>query len=147
MTSDLTIQLVFPADSKYLNVIGACITAVLQHESPFLSQETFTSGITLAVHEVCINIIEHAYGGIPGRITMDINILDDPHRLEIILNDHGKSFELGDISLPNQGEEVQIRGYGLYLIHQLMDQVKYIPQTGNNTWKLVKDLQLERSDR
>ncbi|MCJ7700380.1 MAG: ATP-binding protein [Anaerolineales bacterium] len=145
MPSDLTIQLVFPAVSKYMNVIGACITAVLQHESPFSSQETFTSGITLAVHEVCINIIEHAYCGLPGRIRMDINILDDPHRLEIVLNDHGKAFELGEIFLPNQDEEVQMRGYGLYLVHQLMDQVEYIPKTGNNTWKLVKDLQLEGS--
>jgi hypothetical protein len=28
----------------------------------------------------------------------------------------------------------------LFLVHELMDEVKYIPQSGNNTWHLVKKL-------
>ena len=65
--------------------------------------------------------------------------MDNPRRLEINIHDTGKSFMIEDIKIPNI-EEVQVRGYGLFLIHQLVDEVTYLPKMGNNQWRLVKKL-------
>ena len=140
MINDHTVQLSIPADFKYLNVVGACLTAILQHEENLPTPEIVTSGVELAVHETCINIIEHAYAGVAGRITLTIQILDDPRRLEVNIFDQGNPFVLPEIHPPKVDGDIQIRGYGLFLVHELMDQVKYVPQLGNNTWKLVKKL-------
>ena len=140
MTNGHTIHLSIPADFKYLNVVGACLTAILQHEEALLEPETVTAGVELAVHETCINVIEHAYGGIVGRITLHIQILDDPRRLEVDIYDQGNRFVLPKINPPKVEDDIQIRGYGLFLVHELMDEVKYIPQSGKNTWHLVKKL-------
>ena len=140
MINDQTIQLTIPADYKHLNVVGACVTAILQHEDIVENREIITSGVELAIHEICINIIEHAYGDIFGQIMIRISVHKNPSRLEIKINDQGNSFILQKILPPKMDDDIQIRGYGLFLVHELMDEVRYIPELGNNTWHLVKVL-------
>jgi anti-sigma regulatory factor (Ser/Thr protein kinase) len=140
MQDDQIIQLNIPADFKYLNVVGACLTAILQHEEDLPTRDIVTTGVELAVHETCINIIEHAYAGAMGRITLSIQILNDPHRLEVKIKDQGSPFVLPEIQPPQVEGDIQIRGYGLFLVHELMDQVVYVPKSGNNTWHLIKKL-------
>jgi anti-sigma regulatory factor (Ser/Thr protein kinase) len=55
------------------------------------------------------------------------------------LRDSGQAFDLPSIQPPNENG-VQTSGYGLFLIHRLMDEVQYSPETGNNRWRLVKIL-------
>jgi len=134
------IRLELPAEYRYLSIIRACLAAILQPEEQLSIPERVTSGVELAVHETCVNIIEHAYSGTLGRINIAMKVLTNPRRLKVRISDNGTSFVLGKISQPNITNEVQIRGYGLYLVHQLMDEVTYKPQQGYNTWELVKNL-------
>ncbi len=139
MNNQDEIRINLPARHKYLNVSGACINALLDHVEGLSEREQLAMGIELAVYEVCTNVINYAYGELPGRIDLSFRLMETPRRLEIDIHDTGQSFVLGEIRPPNI-DEVQTRGYGLFLIHQLMDKVSYLPVEGNNSWRLVKNL-------
>jgi serine/threonine-protein kinase RsbW len=134
------IRLELPATHKYLSVLEACVSAMLERVESIPERNTLAYNVTLAVHETCTNIVEHAYAGRAGTIKATLSLADEPRRLVIDLYDTGRPFTMpSDIQQPNL-EEVQTNGYGLFLIHELMDEVSYRPQSGDNRWRLVKNL-------
>jgi serine/threonine-protein kinase RsbW len=134
-----TIRLEVPAQVKYLSTITACVRAVLDRVSCTNNRGIDRAAIELAVHEACVNIIEHAYGESAGQIEMTLTLTENPCRLEIWLRDTGKAGTLGALAAPDP-DELRERGYGLFLMNQLMDSVEYFPQNGDNRWRLVKNL-------
>lgn len=133
------IRLEIPASYNYLNVLGACVRAFFDITDSKAEQSGLAYNVELAVHEACTNIVEHAYAGIPGRIEIILSLVREPRRLVVELHDSGRSFKLPEISQPDFNEP-QVNGYGLFLIYQLMDEIKYQPQSGDNRWYLVKNL-------
>ncbi len=89
-------------------------------------------------------------------IEVRLMLTDQPRRLTVELADKGdkqrplhpkdtwrRSFDLPDAVEPGQGElrrQDSRLGMGVFLIRQLMDEVTYHPQVGNNHWRLVKNL-------
>jgi serine/threonine-protein kinase RsbW len=139
MSTADSVLLDLPARLESLSVLEGCVTALLSQEPDLSDRDAQTFEVALAVHETCLNIIEHAYGGQPGRVQVAFTFLDDPRRLEIEVHDTGESFDLADIQPPNL-DEAHTGGYGLFLIQRLMDEVVYTPEPGNNRWRLVKGL-------
>ena len=136
-----TIRLDVPATHRYLNVVGACITAVLARVEGLVEPAVVAYSVQLAVHEICTNIVEHAYAGQPeGRITITLALLIEPRCLIISLHDTGRSFDPAHVPAPNL-KDGQVGGYGLFLVRELMDDVSYQPQPGSNCWRLVKGLE------
>ena len=135
-----TVELNLPARLESLSVLEACVTALLGQETKLSDREARTFEVILAVHETCTNIIEHAYGGAPGRVRVAFTFLDDPRRLEIDFDDSGLAFDLSLVQTPDLSE-AQTSGYGLFLIRRLMDEVDYRSEAGNNRWRLVKRLE------
>jgi serine/threonine-protein kinase RsbW len=133
------IRLDLPATYKYLNVLSACIGSMLEHEAEHAGMDLVIYNIKLATHEVCTNIVDHAYSGTSGRILINLSLAKDPKQFIVDLRDHGQSFSMPEIYPPNQ-DEIQTSGYGLFLIHELMDQVVYDPRSRNNHWRLIKKL-------
>jgi serine/threonine-protein kinase RsbW len=132
-----TVRLDLPADIQYLGVLEGCLNALLSQETGLADREARTFEVILAVHETCSNIVEHAYGDQPGRIEVSFTFRDDPRRLIVDLHDTGRPFQLPEIRQPNE-RAPQTRGYGLFLIHRLMDEVIHEPAPGNNHWRLTK---------
>ncbi|NLG71831.1 MAG: ATP-binding protein [Chloroflexi bacterium] len=132
------LQLDIPAQQPFLKVLGACVSALFQQESLTAAQDA-AYRVHLAVHELCINILEHAYGEQDGRIRAVFTITENPGSFTVDLRDSGRSFVLPDAAFPDPSN-LQVRGYGLALIHQLMDHVSYHPSPGDNHWRLVKYL-------
>jgi serine/threonine-protein kinase RsbW len=96
--------------------------------------------VQLAAQEIYTNITTHAYAEqSEGRISVTLTLEHPPRRLIIDLRDTGLSFKPSDVPAPNL-DVVQTQGYGLFLTRQLMDEVNYYPQNGNNRWRLVKNL-------
>jgi serine/threonine-protein kinase RsbW len=97
--------------------------------------------VELAVHEVCTNIVEHAYGEDPrGRIDVTLELIEKPASCLVVeLQDAGKPFDAAQTRAVNL-EEPQEGGYGLYLAHMLMDDVQYKRHEGRNIWRLTKAL-------
>jgi anti-sigma regulatory factor (Ser/Thr protein kinase) len=134
------IHLDLPASLKYLNVLGAAITAVLARVEGLTDAKGTAYNVELAVQETSANIVTHAYQGQPGgRIAVTLRVEDGPRRLVVELRDSGKAFDREAIPLPDL-ENGQIHGYGLFLVESLMDEVQYQPQPGHNQWRLVKNL-------
>jgi serine/threonine-protein kinase RsbW len=133
------IRLNLPAAHKYLNVVGACLTAMLERLEADLEDETTVYNLELAVHEACTNIVDHAYEGNGGRLDVTFSLAEQPRRLVVDLHDTGRTFNLSGIQEIDL-EDPRERGYGLFLVQQLLDEVCYYPETGNNHWRLVKRL-------
>jgi serine/threonine-protein kinase RsbW len=149
-----TIWLDLPASHKYLNVLTACLEATLERvlepasQPAVIAQQDGAGGlpdsarlcgdIALAAHEVCVNIIDHAYADQSGgRIQIRLILEQVVRRLVIEICDVGQSFDPALVPEPDF-EQGQIHGYGLFLVHQLMDEVAYESQPGRNFWRLVK---------
>lgn len=135
-----TIRLDLPATHTYLHVLRACLGELLATIEGLADRPDVVHGLQLAVHEACINIVDHAYAGLnPGRIQITITLVSVSRQLIIELEDTGGSFDLAAIPEPDLVEG-QIRGYGLFLIRQVMDEVVYEPLPQGNRWRLRKEL-------
>ncbi|HQV71140.1 MAG TPA: ATP-binding protein [Thermoflexales bacterium] len=92
--------------------------------------------VELAMDEACANIVDHAYHGSPGSITLSANI-EPGQKLTFVLIDRGRPFDPDNIQKPAQGkalDELPVGGLGLFIIRQTMDDVRFefdIPGVGN----------------
>lgn len=134
------IKIDIPASHKHLNILGASLGALFERVDFLTDREMLTYNMELALHETCTNIVEHAYESKEnGRIRVDITLSEAKRKLIVDLYDNGKSFNIDEAKEPSL-EEVQIRGYGLFLMRQLLDEVVYKPGKKENYWHLVKNL-------
>jgi serine/threonine-protein kinase RsbW len=103
--------------------------------------EAETYAVQLAVDEASTNIIEHGYGHeCPERIDITCEVLEDG--LKIVIYDDAEPFNPESVPDPEMNvslEELKPRGLGIYLIRQMMDEVRYEPtQDRGNTLTMIK---------
>ncbi len=134
-----TIKLEIPADLKYLDTVAMMVETVANQANGTREDSLVTSALKLAVHEICVNIIEHAYHGRPGKIQISFQIANPPAKIVVELCDQGDAANVANFVQPNL-EEPQVKGYGLYLVKNLVDNVDYSRIGGTNQWTLVKIL-------
>jgi serine/threonine-protein kinase RsbW len=83
-------------------------------------------GVQLAVDEACTNIINHAYSGTEGMITISCEVKGN--YLVITIGDKGKAFDPDSVLRPDLESEIHERhvgGLGLHFMKKLMDEVSY----------------------
>jgi serine/threonine-protein kinase RsbW len=138
------VRLDLPARYTYLHLLSDCIAEMLRLVEGVHDFETLCYNIQLAAHEICTNIINHAYDGDgAGRLEIALRLeFPATPRLTIDLYDSGRPFDPDSYSAPDL-DEVRIHGYGLFLVHHLMDTVNYTPARGRNHWCLTKSLFVE----
>jgi serine/threonine-protein kinase RsbW len=121
-------------------VLGLCLQGILERVDGLAEPEVTIYNVQLAAQEICTNIVDHAYDGqLGGRIAVAIAVAHDPPRLVVEVCDTGRSFDPGSVPAPNL-EQAQVHGYGLFLVHSLMDDVSYEALQPGNRWRLVKNL-------
>ncbi len=136
----LELRLDVEASYEAIRQIDSAIVELLERAGG-VGEET-VYGIELAVHEICTNIVEHAYGERPGgRIAAHAVVekggFRSKRRLVVELRDSGNAYtppatnEI-DLDTPHEG------GYGLYLSRALLDEVRYERQALGNRWQLSK---------
>lgn len=127
----------FPARFEYLDEIRAYV-GKRARAAGFSDKEVYS--VQLATDEAASNIIEHAYQGVPaGRIELTCEFEGD--RLTITLLDRGKSFDPSKVAEPDVKADLserKIGGLGIYLMHKLMDEVRYKTTAAGNLLTLVK---------
>ncbi len=115
-----------------LPLIGDFISDTLTH---FQADAGTIYKAQLAVDEACTNVINYAYEGGVGPLTLSLEMADD--NLIITIKDKGKPFDptksIPPPDLDADVEDRKIGGLGFYFIKQLMDDVSYSfdPQEGN----------------
>jgi serine/threonine-protein kinase RsbW len=120
-------------------VLSACIASILERVSKTAQEhERLVYQVQLAVHETCANIIEHAYAGADGEITIVFTMSEGPASFMVDLYDTGRAYMPVKVELPDI-KDAQLK-YGLFIIYQLMDEVVYSMEMGKNHWHLVKKI-------
>ena len=136
---DEKIRLELPASLEFLSLLGSPIRALLEQVDTLNGEQlqTLAYNLELAAYEACTNIVEHAYTGDRGRIELFFCLNKSQTVFTIGLHDSGLpfNFEPDEVRLP---ESEQTRGYGLYLIQQLVDDVQYWSLGDDNHWRLIK---------
>ncbi len=100
----------------------------------------------LAVDEACTNIVKHGYRGDPGFI--EVVVTGNGREFSIAIHDQGKSFDLRNVKSPDLKMYVETRrrgGLGVFLMNQLMDEVRY--RAGHDGNVLMMSKRLGRSRR
>lgn len=126
-----------PAHHRFLNVLGASLNALLERIEGIEDREKLSYSIELALHETCTNIVEHAYDNAGGRINVCMTIEERPRQVVLDVRDKGQRFDPTQVPTPDL-EQVPSRGYGLYLVRNLVDEVVYQRNGDSNWWRLVK---------
>ena len=132
-----TIRFHMPAKLEALIQLEGQVQAVMSDLPRTTKNETEQYNFSLALHELCANIIEHAYHGYSGDIQVELSLQYEPHMIQALIFDSGDSFDKLTVSAPNL-EEPQERGYGLFLIEQLVDEIKYTRLAAGNQWQLKR---------
>jgi serine/threonine-protein kinase RsbW len=97
-----------------------------------------------AVAEACINAIEHG-NELDDRTCIGITLTPGSSTLEVSVSDEGNGVkEVTAPSMENkiEGKDTSKRGWGVFLIKSLMDDVQFLSdQGGGNTVKMVIHLE------
>lgn len=149
------VRLEVPADHRYLNVISACLRALLERVDDIADRETVTYNMELAVQEACTNIVDHAYEDQPGgHILVYLSLAHNPEnsdpgnskpstsnpgKLTVDLYDNGRPFDESEVAETDL-DEPHVHGYGLLLMRALADDVQYERAEDRNHWQLSKNL-------
>lgn len=162
MHEAFVIELNLPAAARFLNVLGACIVEIFSQLDDLPDRDQVAYNFQLGAHEVCANIVEHAYAGSAGRIAITLALQTAPRRLVIELRDDSTCvFDPTQVHDPAP-DELQTRGRGLWLARQLVDELVYesregkqwratmggawanapaeMRAPGQNYWRLIKNL-------
>jgi serine/threonine-protein kinase RsbW len=83
--------------------------------------------IELALAEALANAVEHGARSDPTQVIECDVACDESRGMLIIVRDPGNGFDPHNVPSPVRGENVYSnRGRGIYLINQLMDEVKFL---------------------
>lgn len=136
------ITLDIPATLTSIHLLCRCACGLVEGVTNLVEPAINLYNLELALQEVAVNIVKHAYAHSEGRIQMTLHLEPQPVRLTILLRDTGASFDPSIVPQPKLGE-LQEHGFGLFLVRQLMDEVVYRHNAGGNLWKLVKTFPTE----
>ncbi len=131
-------ELLVPATFSAVRAIDAAIVDLLAEAG---ADEFTVYNVQLAAHEVCTNIVEHAYAGRDdGTIAARLRLTHGRHpAIEIELRDQGQPFDPQSVSAPDLDQPHE-GGYGLFLAKTLLDELHYQHDRRGNVWRLRKRL-------
>ncbi|MFD1038358.1 anti-sigma B factor RsbW [Virgibacillus byunsanensis] len=127
------IEIKVPAKAEYVGVVRLSISGVANRMG-FTYEDI--EDLKVAISEALTNAVTHAYGeNDQGEVTVGFGVYQD--RLEIMVADHGGSFNLNEIKggigpykNTEPVENLREGGFGLFLIDALMDKVEINNNSG-----------------
>lgn len=126
----------------------SCQTSALSELRAFLHQalgsatltEIEKHQVTLAVEEVCANLIIHSHGCNPEDV-IQLEIKDSDKKLIFEISDQGEAFNILDYEVPDLKKvmvEKRKGGLGIILVKKIMDEIEFESTNGTNTCRLIK---------
>ena len=131
-------QLRVPAEDRHLAEIRDFIQEV--GEKIQIPGRTLAN-TKLAVDEACTNVVKHGYKGQAGFI--EVIVTGNMREFHIEIRDQGQGFDLRNVKSPDLKIYVENRkrgGLGVFLMNQLMDEVRYRAGTDGNILTMSKRL-------
>lgn len=100
---------------------------------------TLRMEVVLALHELLVNIVAHAYAGAEGQIDLDIQQTADALTLTVT-DQAATAFELPESIAAPDLSDLPESGMGLFIIREVFDDVNYMHLAPGNRWILHKTL-------
>jgi serine/threonine-protein kinase RsbW len=127
----------------------SCCTSALVELRSFLQRSLEAYGfsevdrhqVTLAVEEVCTNLIIHSHASNPKEVIY-LEVKELKEKLAIEITDKGDAFNLLEYEVPDLKkviEEKRKGGIGIYLVKKIMDEIEFESKNGENTCRLIKN--------
>ncbi|MCC7430603.1 ATP-binding protein [bacterium] len=95
--------------------------------------------IKMAIIEACINAFEHGSDSKEKVVKVDFLLCED--KIEVTVTDTGKGFDVSKIkkhALSSPLKEKSKRGWGIQLIHKIMDEVEITSSSKGTIIKMSK---------
>lgn len=115
-----------------LERIDAHVRAVLDRHADWLGHRERYE-LRLGLHELLVNIVEHAYG--PGNGPIEVVFSSCATAVRAQVTDWGRRFD--GPPAPDLPREPAAGGYGLPILHAVYDDVSYTRHGAENRWALV----------
>lgn len=96
--------------------------------------------VTLAVEEVCANLIIHSHQ-CNAMDHIELEVKEAPGKLIFEIRDQGEAFNLLDYESPDLKKvigEKRKGGLGIILVKKIMDEIEFESHKGTNTCRLIK---------
>lgn len=127
----------------------SCQTSALSELRNFLQQnlasyklsEVERHQVTLAVEEVCANLIIHSHACNP-KDQIQLEIKDSCQKVIFEITDDGIAFNLLEYEVPQLKqvlEEKRKGGIGILLVKKIMDEIEFESKNGKNICRLIKN--------
>lgn len=97
--------------------------------------------INIAIDELLANIAYYAYQEEHGRVTVRVEVLENPKAVSITFIDSGVPFnplKKNDPDITLSAEDRKIGGLGIFMVKKNMDDVRYKYCDGMNQLQVIK---------
>jgi serine/threonine-protein kinase RsbW len=109
------------------NAVDSVVQSIMEVVAEMECAGDKETAIELALTEALANAVVHGAKADPSKIIECDVACDENHRMLIVVRDPGEGFDPSNIPNPVMGENLYSNhGRGIYLINQLMDEVKYL---------------------
>ena len=126
------------ADEKLIEeMIKPIISSLEENDVSF----KYIYQINLALEEIFANISKYAYSDNKGIIDISYEISENPKQLRVIIKDNGKDFDplaKEDPNLNSSVQERKIGGLGIYIVKNMVNDIKYQRINGENVLEFTK---------
>jgi serine/threonine-protein kinase RsbW len=131
MSEQQTIEISLPSELGYEKVATSAIATLAQHMG--FSRERIDD-LKTALSEAVVNSIEHG-NQLDDQLRVEVIALIERRALTLKIIDQGQQ-PLPSLNLARQ-ERVDHRGWGLFLVKSLVDEVKALVTPGRNELQMV----------
>ena len=119
----LQLQTTLPADVASINPVVESVMRLVRHMGCARGKEF---EVETSLREALANAMIHGCKGDPGRQVQFSVCCDETRGMLIVVRDPGPGFDPASIPNPVVGRQVySVHGRGIYLINQLMDEVRF----------------------
>lgn len=121
---ELTLQLSMSIAAD-VNAVGPVVERVMEIDKQSKCAEGKEFEVETSLREALANAIVHGCKNDPNKQVQFCVACDETRGMLIVVRDPGPGFDPADIPSPIQGKELySSHGRGIYLINQLMDEVR-----------------------
>ena len=122
-------------------LIDNMIDPVLDALSNVQADKKASYQLHLALEEILVNVVNYAYDGKDGDVEISYDIDSSNREIKVIIKDSGKKFDptkAEDPKLEGTAKERKIGGLGIYIVKNIVDDIKYSRIENKNTLEIVK---------
>jgi serine/threonine-protein kinase RsbW len=133
---DQPFEMTIESDSSRIPSVSASLEEEM-HTHGFSSEDILDT--QLAVEEIITNIINHGYKNTGGEIVISCRI--NVNQAEVRIRDDAPRFNplsLPEPKLDDTIEDRKIGGLGVFLVRQVMDEISYRYENGQNNLVMIK---------